>query len=213
MAEERNEETELGGARSTELTTMPLDDIERYKLACVLARQYGVLAPEELHNHELWPSGETVVTSIVERLISHYASSRSEVDLAIIVADWCACLAEYPEDLLIRGYRYLLKIHRWNTLPKIADMVAYCQDDYFGRRAELQQAIEWRGRQTYEPMGEEQGGLVQIDPIMERRATAERARRYPDPPDPGRQVNPFAKPSGWTRIPVPDKWLCDKSPP
>lgn len=106
-----------------------------------LAHRYG-LTVEQLAAAKLVPAGPRVVKSLVERLLVHYPGRKGEVDTAILVADWDATLANYPEDLLWRGFTACLKTLKF--FPTLAEFLAFVEADYRERRSLVRPRMDTR---------------------------------------------------------------------
>lgn len=94
----------------------------------------------------LRPVSQERLSQIVSRLMLHFCSGDKNHR---VFSDYCAMLAEFPEDLLCAAYQHVLKHHKYNNLPKIADLIAVIDPELTHRRT-LKRKLEWLMQQAEE---------------------------------------------------------------
>jgi len=91
----------------------------------------------ELAIHEieaqLAPVPEERLKQVISRLMLHFPCPISEKQHRVF-ADYSDMLREFPEDLLCAAYQHVLKHHKYYTLPKIADIIAFMEPEINHRR-------------------------------------------------------------------------------
>ena len=110
-------------ARPTAMTSIPPLDDERSRRVSSLLARLGVGSIATLREHRLIPAGAKAVVRILDRLAAHYAVRRDAESFAIVAEDWTRILGDYPADLLETAYDHILRTHKFNILPTIADFV------------------------------------------------------------------------------------------
>ena len=160
------------------ISTPPLDD-ERSQRARSLLERLGVGSIATLREHKLMPSGAKAVVLILDRLAAHYAVRRDAESFAIVAEDWTRILGDYPADLLEMAYDHVLRNHKFNILPTIADFVAAMSETRAGRLADLragQGPQRARMVEPPKPTPEERERLLGLMATMKANLTA------PSPP-------------------------------
>lgn len=71
---------------------------------------------------------------IISRLMLHFPCTEGQKE-SRVRSDYAMMLSECPEDLLCAAYQHILKHHKYNTLPKIADFQAFIEPELNYRRA------------------------------------------------------------------------------
>jgi len=84
---------------------------------------------------QLTPASAERIHQIVHRLILHFSCVAGERKESVC-EDYTAMLASYPEDLLWSAYQHVLKHHKYNSLPKIADLLAFIEPEMAYRRTQ-----------------------------------------------------------------------------
>ena len=84
---------------------------------------------------QLTPATPLRIYQIVQRLMLHFSCAAGERKESVC-ADYAAMLADYPEDLLCAAYQHILKHHKYNSLPKIADLLAFMEPEMAYRRTQ-----------------------------------------------------------------------------
>jgi hypothetical protein len=92
------------------------------------------LAKQEVDNR-LSPIAPERLSQIVSRLMLHF-STTPEKKWQYVYADYCDMLKGFPEDLLCAAYQHVLKHHKSNSLPRIADLVSIIDPEVLHRRTQ-----------------------------------------------------------------------------
>ena len=80
------------------------------------------------------------IKQIVARLMLHFPGDPNQKHNSI-GADYTLMLQGYPEDLLCAAYQNVLKHHKQNSLPKIADLLNFMEPE-IGRRRAVRHKLE-----------------------------------------------------------------------
>jgi len=74
------------------------------------------------------------IRQIVARLILHFSNLETDQEQNICT-DYIAMLQEYPEDLLCAAHQNVLRHHKGNSLPRIADFLTFMEPEMSRRKA------------------------------------------------------------------------------
>jgi len=77
---------------------------------------------------------EERLQQIISRLMLHFPLSNAG-NRHHISNDYFEMLFEYPEDLLCAAYQHVLKHHKCDFLPRIADLVAFMEPEMMRRKS------------------------------------------------------------------------------
>ncbi|MDX1974439.1 MAG: hypothetical protein SFT92_02060 [Rickettsiales bacterium] len=91
-------------------------------------------------------ASESFVQQIVQRLMTHFPPSSREAEQRL-TEDYIQMLRDYPEDLLAAAYHHVLKHHKYNNLPKIADLTIVMEPEMMHRKS-IRNRLEILLRQT-----------------------------------------------------------------
>ena len=103
-----------------------------YRVSKTLAPQINA-ALEEI-DAQLLPATMERIKQIITRLMMHFPAPAGELKQSIF-SDYAAMLQGYPEDLLCAAYQHVMKHHKYNSLPKIADLLSFMEPEMNQRRA------------------------------------------------------------------------------
>ena len=82
---------------------------------------------------QLAPAPAERIEQIVMRLMLHFPTP-SGTDKHRLCTDYADMLQDFPEDMLCAAYQHVLKHHKYHTLPKIADLLAFMEPEITRRR-------------------------------------------------------------------------------
>jgi uncharacterized protein YdaU (DUF1376 family) len=90
----------------------------------------GLLAPASMER----------IKQIITRLMLHFPVAYGQ-DKAEVTNDYVQMLREYPEDLLCAAYAHILGHHKYNSLPKLADIIGFMEPEISMRKTTQRKLI------------------------------------------------------------------------